>query len=323
MFHWKGYVLMPNFMKGATRRVSPREINGDVFKSARLAQDLSFADLANQATLSAKQVEQIENGESGSFYSLKIKNTAAIKLAKILSISDDEIFKEPIAPIVQAPEFEPQIQSELESGDMLCATNQSPAAPISVIESQRIVIPNNVKKVGRSPAYGFLALLVIAYPAYLVFGEHRSSMPGSASEVSAISGDQDTDAIDAPITPSLDAVTVPAIPEKAKSVPTSMSKGCDTDGTKPREYKASYPSKPGSYVYMLSKDDHTLVCIEDAAGKVDKKELIKGVGINFSGTPPFKVTSKTLNQVEIYFQGSRVPVAEMDNAILLSEVPSR
>lgn len=311
---------MPNFMKGTTRQSSLREVDGDAFKKARLEQGLSYADLANQATLSAKQIEQIENGEAGSFYSLNIKNTAAMKLAKILGISDQDVFKDPL-PLAQSTQSEVEIKPEIAIEDIGAPANEPFVTPISIKEKQRVVIPKKIKNVGGGLVYGLLALLAISYPAYLVFDSHESSMPGSLVEGDISSGGRDNEVADTPIAPSTDGIATPAAtPEKINASPYAVPKGCDIDGAKLREHKASYPAKPGSYVYLLSKDDRTFVCIEDASGKVDKKELVKGVGINFSGTPPFKVASNALNQVEIYYQGSRVPVSEMDKAILLSEV---
>ena len=65
-------------------------ILGEKIKHARENLGLSIDDLATQATLSKKQLEQIENGGEESFYSVAIKIVAAQKVARILGLEEDE-----------------------------------------------------------------------------------------------------------------------------------------------------------------------------------------------------------------------------------------
>jgi transcriptional regulator with XRE-family HTH domain len=65
-------------------------ILGEKIKHAREKLGLSIDDLATQATLSKKQLDQIENGGDGSFYSAAIKLIAARKVARILDLAEDE-----------------------------------------------------------------------------------------------------------------------------------------------------------------------------------------------------------------------------------------
>ena len=68
------------------------EIRKEAFIEAREKLGLSTKDLGGQACLSARQIEQIENGETSSFYGAQIKVTAAKKVAKLLNLSDEEAF---------------------------------------------------------------------------------------------------------------------------------------------------------------------------------------------------------------------------------------
>jgi transcriptional regulator with XRE-family HTH domain len=68
------------------------EIRKEAFIKAREKLSLSSKELGGMACLSTRQIEQIENGETSSFFSAQIKATAAKKVAKLLKLSDEEAF---------------------------------------------------------------------------------------------------------------------------------------------------------------------------------------------------------------------------------------
>jgi len=70
--------------------IQDRTIRGEALKLAREKAGFSERELATLATLSIKQLSQIENGGDESFYSPAIKFRAARKVAEILKLSDDE-----------------------------------------------------------------------------------------------------------------------------------------------------------------------------------------------------------------------------------------
>jgi len=73
-------------------------ILGEKIKHARENLGLSIDDLATQATLSKKQLGQIENGGDESFYSAAIKLIAARKVARILDLEEDEYLEKVESP---------------------------------------------------------------------------------------------------------------------------------------------------------------------------------------------------------------------------------
>ena len=77
------------------------EIRKEAFTKARQSLGLSTKDLSGMACLSVRQIEQIENGESGSFYSTQIKFTAAKKVAGLLKLSPEDVFN--FSGFAQAP----------------------------------------------------------------------------------------------------------------------------------------------------------------------------------------------------------------------------
>jgi len=71
---------------------------GKKIKKLREAREISRQDLAKIATISIKQLDQIENGGDGSFYSAAIKLIAARKVARILDLEEDEYLEKVESP---------------------------------------------------------------------------------------------------------------------------------------------------------------------------------------------------------------------------------
>ncbi|MEI8296266.1 MAG: helix-turn-helix transcriptional regulator [Alphaproteobacteria bacterium] len=81
-------------------------ILGDQLKEAREKAGLTLQDVATKASLSKKQVQEIENGGASLFYTVAIKLTAAKKVGKLLGLHDDD-FLQPIAIVPPPPKVQP------------------------------------------------------------------------------------------------------------------------------------------------------------------------------------------------------------------------
>jgi transcriptional regulator with XRE-family HTH domain len=81
------------------------QIDGSVVRMRREAQGWAINDIAVKACLSVKQIRQIEEGGLSSFYSEKVKLTAAKKVAALLQLSEAQLFG-------QAPLYPPQAEEE-------------------------------------------------------------------------------------------------------------------------------------------------------------------------------------------------------------------
>jgi transcriptional regulator with XRE-family HTH domain len=68
------------------------QVNGSILRQSRDALGWSQGELASRACLSVKQVKQLEEGGSSSFYSEGVKLTAARKVAQMLGVSEDELW---------------------------------------------------------------------------------------------------------------------------------------------------------------------------------------------------------------------------------------
>ena len=141
----------------AQKQSSP-EIRCAAFSAAREKRALSVEQLALLACLSKKQIQQIENGQSNSFYSPAIKLVAAKKVAKLIQLDEKDAFDfgpQAELPLTQADELTPSESSVAESRPLIDeakAVEQSdaskPALPENAIEVVRPKEdePNEAKK---------------------------------------------------------------------------------------------------------------------------------------------------------------------------------
>ena len=75
----------------------PITLNGSSIRLSREAMGWSQNELASWACLSVKQVRQLEEGGSSSFYSENVKITAARKVAGILGLKEDDLLLRPVS----------------------------------------------------------------------------------------------------------------------------------------------------------------------------------------------------------------------------------
>jgi DNA-binding XRE family transcriptional regulator len=104
-----------NNPKDMANRQSTPEIRTAAFIAAREKCAMSVEELAHLACLSKKQIQQIENGQSSTFYSPTVKFTAAKKIAKLIQLDEKDAFDfgpQAGLPFAQAVD---SIQSELKS----------------------------------------------------------------------------------------------------------------------------------------------------------------------------------------------------------------
>ena len=135
------------------------EILGAEFTRARERAGLSTIDLAKMASLTTSHVEQIENGESSSFYSPAIKFVAAKKLASFLGLPETECFVYPEGVVTkstktQAAEGDGELTNKVhvsiakENFDKLLLATQE--------------LDNKKSKFYKKPSFYFLAILLLA-----------------------------------------------------------------------------------------------------------------------------------------------------------------
>jgi transcriptional regulator with XRE-family HTH domain len=307
------------------------EIRKEVFVKAREALGLSVQELSGKACLSVRQIQQIENGEHNSFYSPNIKFTAAKKVAQLLDLQTEEAFdfgdlvsQLPIE--VQEAKPSPAVVEEKPK-----TKTPEPASNIKV-ESAALAKSIQQKKPASSspdkkPWLPILAFIAIAGFAFLSL---RPSLFGTASETAQAPAEEvKAEAPVSPAEPSAQAApekaaeptptpAVVAAPVAVASTPSATE--CPMADSNVASYKTDAPKKSADMVYLVAKTPQ-VVCVLDATGKSQSKQLEPGIGASVYGKAPLKVLTAGLSQVDLYFQGVKVRPGNAGNTILLEPAP--
>ena len=289
----------------------PPEIRKEAFVQARESLGLSRKDLAAKACLSSHQIEQIENGEMGSFYSAQIKYAAAKKVASILQLTEDQAFNlagvatlvkeaSPAAAVVKVAEAPAKV-TPIETAAPI-------TKPLLAAELQDAVVEKGSNKIPSSNTSQKKLILLLSLAAAVVFSVINlrplffSEQPKEelviVKEVAPVESPPVSDPAVA------EEKTISPMPVAASASPTVTS-DCPPAESAPTTYKSDDPKKAGDLVYVQAKTAQ-MVCVIDVLGKVQSKQLEPGVGVSVYGKAPFKVLTAGLDQVDLYYQGSKV-----------------
>ena len=313
------------------------EIRKEVFTKARETLGLSTKDLSGMACLSVRQIEQIENGETSSFYGDQVKFTAAKKVAGLLNLTPDDAFDfSGIAQPVKAGDVEEKLQGEtkasaVEKKAKTEKVKQKEVSPVSAEEvaepkpkpeqvgtskfSQKAIDYSQKSKASVGPKKKLFLLLAIgAAVIFSVVNLRPLFFPEPVKEEVVII--QEVAQEPAPADAPAEAKQAPAaVPE---TTPLAVSAECPPADASALNYRPEAPKKAGDMVYLQSKTAQT-VCVVDATGKTQNKTLEPGVGTSVYGKPPLKVLTGGLNQVDLYYQGAKVRVGNTASKTIILE----
>jgi cytoskeletal protein RodZ len=306
------------------------EIRKEAFAKARESLGLTTQDLAAKACLSNRQIEQIENGEMGSFYGAQIKYTAAKKVASILQLTEDQAFDFGItAPLVKADALseekppvsnmqEIKVPPEKESAAKVKKPQPEKVKPVEAaapiakpqmaMELQDVVLEKNTSKTASSASNSkkklILLLSLAAAVIFSVINLRPLFFPEQPKEELIV--------IQEVAPAEATASATPAAEEKASApapvvsaIASSVTTDCPAAESAPTTYRPDAPKKPGDMVYLQSKSVQ-MVCVIDAMGKVQNKQLEPGVGVSVYGKAPLRVLTAGLDQVDLFYQGAKV-----------------
>lgn len=290
------------------------EIRKEAFTKARESLGLSIKELSAKSCLSVHQIEQLENGESSSFYGPQVKVTAAKKVASLLNLSEEEAFDfsgvQP--PAKSAPE---PIQSQAVSSSKSSPSSTPEIPQEKPVAKKAVAAPKlRSKDSDNKPKRKlFLILGVIAVLVFSVINLRPLFFPEPPKEEVVIVEEvvQEPAPANPPADESKTVSTQALAPVEAVAPAAVISAECPAADTA-ITYKPDAPKKAGDVVYLQSKTAQT-VCVIDASGKTQNKTLEPGVGVSVYGKPPFKVLTGGLNQVDLYFQGAKVRTSGAGN----------
>ncbi|MBU3589235.1 helix-turn-helix transcriptional regulator [Polynucleobacter sp. 80A-SIGWE] len=325
------------------------EIRKEAFAQAREKLALSAKDLGGMACLSHHQISQIENGESSYFYGAQNKFTAAKKVAKLLNLSDEEAFdygsQAPVKIIeeskveepIKAPAKKAQSKKEAVAVKEVVEETQAPVlvteeekkdpvqkAETTKVEPAKVTLkqtPFSAASSSSKPTSSkkmFLWLSVLAALVFSVINLRPLFFADKPEEIVVVKEEiiepapAATPVEPAPVAP---AAAVPAVPVPAASAEASTACPAEEGII---SYKPDAPRKAADMVYVQVKTKQ-VICVSDASGKIQNKMVEPGVGASFYGKPPFKVLTGGLAQADVFFQGAKVRLTNLNYKTLILE----
>ena len=325
------------------------EIRKEAFTKARESLGLSVKDLSGMSCFSVRQIEQIESGESSSFYGAQVKFTAAKRVADLLKLTPEEAFDfsgvaQPIEPVevedklleetkasALEKEAKPGKAKDLKEAPEEKIEEKDTTSEVKVAESKsnlrsakklsESVLDYSVRsKAPLSPKKKIILLLAIAVAViFSVVNLRPLFFPEPVKEEVVIIQEvaPETPPASAPAEPTNTPPAVAPAPATQPVVATVSAECPPADGSV-LNYKPDAPKKAGDNVYLQSKTAQT-VCVVDATGKTQNKMLEPGVGVSVYGKPPFKVLTGGLNQVDLFFQGAKVRTGNTTSKTIVLE----
>ena len=340
------------------------EIREEAFTKAREKLGLSAKELGGLACLSARQIEQIENGEISSFYSANIKVTAAKKVAKLLNLSDEEAFdyssqapkkmsiapaELPIAeiksiPVPKAKDLKKappkksdtkldaiEVQVRVEETQLpLAVIAEEEKKPVTKVQAKEVLVKAvslsaMVTKQKASPqkklflwgSVAAAAVFAVINLRPLFFADKPEEITLVKEELAEPAPVPASTAIESSSAPTPAPLAAPT-PANASAVVTASASGVCPVEEGIISFKPEAPRKVADSVFVQTKTQQ-VICVIDASGKTQNKLVDPGVGASFYGKPPFKVLTAGLNQVDVFFQGAKVRLSNLNTKTLILE----
>ena len=319
------------------------EIKKEAFTKARESLGLSTKELSGMACLSVRQIEQIENGETSTFYGPQVKVTAAKKVAGLLKLKEEDAFdfgvvapnkaeikkeaKEAKEESKEKAKDSEKVAKEVQSTDTESSRSLKTSAPKKVGDikkfapSQQAINQSTASKNPKRKLYilgGVAAALVFSIINLrpLFFPEVVKEEVVVVEQTQAAPADVPADPKASPASTPEPVVAAAPVPAPAPVVAPSVE--CPPADTAAVSYRPDAPKKAGDMVYLQSKTAQT-VCVVDASGKTQNKTLEPGVGASVYGKPPLKVLTSGAAQVDIYYQGVKVRLSNITAKNILLE----
>lgn len=293
-------------------------IDGKSLRKLRESLGVSTSEIAYHTSLSKTQIEQIENGLISAFYSEKIKFNAYIKVSSFLNSQLDKT-SSGVKSIVDRGAEDSLINNQVKNlqSELVLLKNElfkekelnnklsfeNAELKKSFEQARPLDVPQLPKKTSRliKPVFavaGFIGLVTFAFSWNYQFD--LISMANAGVQLLTFKKIAPTQ-VESNAGPGDDIVDLKPSNEPEKSDVACQSRGDSTFSYKHNEA----PTKNGNSVFIRALKP-IVVCVEDSLGKTETKSLNEAGEYIFSGSPPFKVYSANLGDLEMFFQGQRV-----------------
>ncbi len=321
----------PEFTRSVYDSCDPKYL-----RELREAAGMDLVVLARTACLSVAQVRQLESDHNDSlFYSDAIKRQAYKRLLMILGA-------EP--PSIQVPQdlLDAAKVADAHSTtlDQIVAMSEQPAMNRSTLDTLHAI---SAKLKAHKQALAALLLLVVALTLLVVYGPQRlmESVPVSTSAVTVEPAPllvQPPVAVEPSSSPIVVASSISAAAPIAAASPVSIAsaaavptlaashsnvKGgaCTYSNEAMQKLTPFIAQKEGHYVYLVSSAS-VEVCVVDSNKQATVLQLKAGESRSVYGVAPWQVSSPSLKNIQIFFQGGRVSLPDAAlTRVTLVEVP--
>lgn len=142
---------------------TPHTINGELLRLKRESMGWLVGDLATRACMSVKQIRQLEEGGSSSFYSESVKLTSAKKVGSILGLTPDEVFgvvsqepevamRDADATVVEMISDTPALGAMSQTDEPASALNPAEVTHVPLMQSESPIASTSSAEVAAAPA---------------------------------------------------------------------------------------------------------------------------------------------------------------------------
>ncbi len=256
---------------------------GADLRRLRTEAGLDLAVLARRVSLSPAQLAELEGGQGGLFYSDAIRQQALRKVLRHLG------------------------------GDLACLA--SPAAPVDTTAPVALPPPPAQpapRPVSRLRVAG-LALSVLCFAAAFLLGRQGAAPAPADAPAHMKAVAPATEAPGAPTSPATpqapqtgqNEVNAPGPLAAATQDAAPQAPDCPNDLDGAPALTPPQASKPGDMVFVVSPV-RAWLCLVDGSGRLHQRLFEAGQSQNFVGSPPWRLHSDQLRQVQLYFQGWKV-----------------
>ena len=258
-------------------------IIGENFKFERELKGYSRAQLAQKVCCSVQQIQQIEDGGKSYFYT-EAQKLKTKKLAQFLEMSEEKAFLG----------IAPEIKNDLKVGNL----------PISEKPAFQGI------SLGGKLGFGVLSILILG------FGMYELGMPDkNLYESTSVKSSQLANLVISEQSIKSDQDLIVQETQNPESDPCKIQVSSSTT------FKSDKPSMAGNFVVLQSSSPHK-ICLVDGKGVKQVVEILPGTRKLVGGEGPFQLIGNQLNDIEIYYQGSKVASVDQGlQQIELKEIP--
>jgi cytoskeleton protein RodZ len=267
--------------------------DGIELKRSRESAGNDVYSFARQNNLSTHQLLELEEGGNSYFYTTSIKYNVGKKLLNSLGQKTESQRQSELAK-TRLPKDTEVVDTRLDD-------------PIH--QDQTRITPNNSNSI-RNYIFATAFIVFLISCVFVIYTNQTNQAPNPSqqlviSQVSASAPSANTESVNnaIEIRNSLEESTTVKATATTTANPSKPNECTWSDASV--DVSATTASKEGNYVYLVATNE-LVVCIKDAHNIQTTVLLKPDQPQNIAATPPIKIYSANLNNINIFYQGSKI-----------------